>query len=358
MAWEPGQAVVVRRWAAAAVAATVMAVCAKAGCEGLTLVPRPAIAAHLSREQQVMDAAGIDDWPQSKHVTGAPSVDRSMLSRLDLVTQEDRSFSVVELDNTECGMLWIKWRHVAASDAPPPTELPADMREALDKLPKDMSPEDRQRLHDKWLKRYRESKASVILGEMEIKIVAAGSSRAAHEWLIFDGTQCSLPTKAVADQFSKNKRVASLGDVAFKSGNVTVRLVRGNIAVVVRATGDFAAETEKIAAKIDAAIAKEATFASLKDIRPRIAAEPVRTARSIPESSGAYGQKACPFTVTDAKGQTIAHARATVNGEYAAVKDNQVLLGSAKGQLEIKISAITDRLVVSSVTKTARVDGK
>jgi len=321
------------------------------GGEGLTRVSREATATQIAREQMIIEASGMEQWSGSDRVTPAPVVDRSLLSTLtaDLVTDGRQSYDVIRLENTECGTLHLVWRHMAPASVPLPTELPAGIRAALDKATEGMSEDDRKRKYDKVLESYRKSKAVVQRGGISVKMVAAPSARAAHEWLIYESTQCTLPTEGIVAQFGATERINDLGDVAFKSGG-SVRMARGNIAVVIRGSGDLTPEAEKLAFRVDAEIAREFAVANLDSMRPHVTVEAPR------ESAFVSNQKACPITVTVPGSQKVAAVHATVNGEYASVKDNEVLLGSKTGQMELKVSVITDKLLATSLTTGLLVD--
>jgi len=321
--------------------------------EGLTRVGRRDVSAEqASREQAVMQAAGIENWPTSQRVRGAPAVDKSVLSKADLVTSESRSYDVVVLDKTECGKLWITWRQMVPSEAPPPAELPAGIRAQLEKATEGLAPDARQRHLDKALARYRRSRAMVERGAIKVKMIVAPSSRAAQEYLIYESTQCSLPTRVVAAHFDESKKLAGVGDVAFKHKG-TVRFVRDNVAVILYGYGEFVEEAERLAKKLDAAIAKKPALGDFDASCPNVRVGSLRN-----EAVAAPGQPACSFSTTPPSGGAIASVQATVNGEPAPVKDREILLGSTKGKVKVKVTAIADSLLVASAEKTVVVSGE
>jgi hypothetical protein len=148
--------------------------------------------------------------------------------------------------------------------------------------------------------------------------------------------------------------VAGLGDVGFsvesRNGGI-VRFVRNNVAVVVRAGGDLAEEAEPLARKLDAAITQQ----------PRLtpdewqAARPTVTAGSLRlESASAPGQPSLPFHAKAAAGTEIAAVIARVDGKPASYRHQEVLLGSAKGQMEVQITAVADSLLIGTVRRSVR----
>ena len=139
------------------------------------------------------------------------------------------------------------------------------------------------------------SKLMEIKGSMRVKMVAAPSARAAQEWLILDSAASSMPTEEIAAGYAKANRVEGLGDIGFGRGSI-VRFVRGNIGVFVRGEGEWANAAAGLAAKIDAAVVKEAAVADLKGARPvvtagalRKAAEPGKHPNVIPVSAKCAG---------------------------------------------------------------------
>jgi hypothetical protein len=66
------------------------------------------------------------------------------------------------------------------------------------------------------------------------------------------------------------------------------------------------------------------------------------------DSATVPGQPACTFSVVAPSDSPVVVVRATVNSEEAAVKNQEILLGSAKGHLAVRITAITENLLVSS----------
>lgn len=333
----------------AACVATLSCSIARGG--GLSRVSRQADAEQLAREQKIIQASGVEKWPKSDRLTVAPAINRSFLSRVDLITDEQMSFDIIGLDEEDCGVLHLIWRSMEKSGAALPAELPAEMQEALDKATEGMPDADRKRRYDQALDRYRKSKAVIEKGAIDVKVVVAGSQSAAHEWLVFESTQCALPTSLIVEQFADKRKAENLGDIAFK-GNGSVRMVRGNVAVIIRGRGNCTQEVEKLAARIDAAIANEAAVADLNTMRPNVTMGAAR------ESAVAADQKALPINVTAPGGQKVASIKSTANGTPMPVKDDEILLGSEEGQLNLKVSVITDRLMVTSVTTNAFVDGK
>ncbi len=332
--------------------ALLMVICCEARAEGLTLMGRPVISEQIKREQAIIDGANMKEWPQSDRLTVAPIVDSSFLSKNTIVTRQSRSYDNIVLDDADCGRVWIKWDKMVPSDVPLPTELPAARRASLEKRVKHLPDDERKRFFDKKLKRLRASKAYVLKGSLSVKMVVAPSSRAAQEWLVYTSTQCSLPTEAIVQQFAKSRRVDGVGDLAFKIRG-QMMLTRGNVAVIVRGDGDLESEVVPLAAKIDAAIAKEPVLMTLRSRRPTVAFGALRR-----KSVRAPGQPGQSFTVTAPAGHKVAYVQAIVNGEHLPVKNGEVLFGSTRGKVALKMHVITDRLLVTSIDKDILVDAK
>jgi len=321
--------------------------------EGITRVKRLASAEQLRRELAVIRTADVKQWPKSQSLKFAPQVSKSLLLAPDLVTGENKSYDVVVLDGIECARLSVSWRQLAVSDAPIPADLPEMPRKALEKATAGLPADARKRKYEQVLERYRQSKSHTIKGQMFVSIVVAPSSEAAQEYIIFQSTGGCLPTKTVAAKFDKANRISGLGDVAFKS-NGTIRFIRNNVSIVIRGIGVFTNLTEALALKLDAAIVKQQPYLDLRTFlaaRPHVTVGPLRH-----ESAVAPGQPALSFSATAAPGTSIAAVRATVDGKPAPVSNQEVRLGSAKGQMMVKITAITNTLLVSSVEQILQVE--
>jgi len=340
----------------------VASVCGTAWGQGLSRVNNRhelmATAEQFASEQVIIQASNMAKWPKSDRVTVAPLINRSLLPGADLITDEQRSYSVIFLDKKSCAVLNLNWRRLEKSKELLPTQLPEEMRKGLEDQPEimNLSEAERQRYFDKKLELYRQSKAIDVTGTLDVKVAAADSPSAAHEWLIYESIEWNslASTKVVVDQFTN--KIESLGDIAFTyesraKDDRTIRMARGNIAVVIRGNGVFVDEVKKLAVKIDAAIAKEPAVADLNTMRPKV------TVGTIRESTAAkYRQNALPLNVAAPHGQEIVRIKATIDGDEASVTDGEVLLGTNKGQLNFTIHVITDRLMVTTITTQASVD--
>jgi len=322
--------------------------------QGLSRVGRRAEAEQLRREQALVLASGLEQWPQSQSLKLAPRVDKALLSLPDLVTRENESYDVVVLDSIDCGVAWVSWRHLVASDAPIPAELPRDLREELDKATAGLSPDARERKLDSVRERYLRSMVYEEKGGIDVKMVVAPSSRAAQEYLIFESTQCSLPIEARAVEFDESNRLSGLGNMAFRYGG-TVRFARDNVGFVIHGSGDLASEVEALARKLDAALLGQPSLTSTEWLaaRPRVTVGALRRG-----SAAAPTQPSLPFYATTSHGASIVAVHATINDDFAPVENQEVLLGSPRGPMAAKITVFSDGLLVGSVRQIVQVSGE
>ena len=80
------------------------------------------------RDQAIMEAADLENWPINVRLTLAPIIDRTLLAHPKSISTESRSHHVVLLDKTPRGTLDLDWRSLADPNGPFSNELPDDMR--------------------------------------------------------------------------------------------------------------------------------------------------------------------------------------------------------------------------------------
>ncbi len=297
------------------------------------------------RVEAVAKVAGLENWPRTEARRLAPHIDKKLLSDPTLVTGEWVAYDPVLLGRQIWGQAWWSWKRRVPNPEPLPTELPPDVKEQILKQKAHLSPEAQAKILAGRLKRYRESKKHITTGQMELKVVTAPSCRAAQEYLIWESTQCSLATHAVASAFRPEKRLMGLGTIGFRRGPI-LRSVRDNICVIIRGTGDFGKEVLPLAKKIDGLIQKQPvlTERELMARRPTVRLNTVvQKAADVPEH-----QPAVAYNVTGADGLKVLGRRATINGQYAAAKEGRVLLGIAKGTVRVRLTVIVEGLLAST----------
>ncbi len=196
-------------------------------------------------------------------------------------------------------------------------------------------------------------------GSLTMKMVAAGSAHAAQEWLIYESAQSTQDTDSIVKSFGKDKKVDKLGDVAFKDGG-TLRFVRDNIAVCIQADGDYVKKLDDFTANIDMAVL------NTPELKYMPAARRILKPGELAKQKDADGNDVYSYKFTAAPaGCEMIHLDAAVDGEEIPILLNivdnlngkQINLGRRKGEVKIKITAVTYNLMVDVMETTVTVPG-
>ena len=236
-----------------------------------------------------------------------------------------------------------------------PTQLPADRKE---KLIAKLSPELQndpnfiERYLNGKLERYREALRYNLEGEISIEMCLTPNSVAAHEYLLSQMTENTMPTEGLVRMYVSSEKSSELGTISFivDLGHDAGRIdfVRDNIVVIIKARGIFSNEVLQLAKKIDHAIKQQPalTYQQLVSHRPII-----ELAADIDkEKTG--GRKTISYNTTTSNKEDIVCLRAsTVEGQYNGVTGGKITLPNKDKPITVKLIAITKGLLVSTIEK-------
>jgi len=292
----------------------------------------------------------FESWPKSLVWRVAPKIDKSLLSKPELVTDEYVSFGLGPFKDKDWAVGIWNWRRKIKSNDPLPTELPADrVKNLLEHLPpeKQDDPNFVQAYLQEKLVRYRKSKMYLVEGEIQVTIAVTPSARSAQEHMIYRKSASSLPIESVASYFSDSVQVQGLGTIGFSSRGCTM-FVRDNIAVNIDARGELASEGLPLAQKIDSFILQQTplTYEGLLSLKPSLS-----IAENIDEEK-VNNRRTISYCLTVPKGRDIVCLRAsTAEGQHEDVKGNKIFLPVTKGPFKIKLIAITNNLLATSAER-------
>lgn len=288
---------------------------------------------------------GLEKWPKSNNLRSSPKIDKSLLSKPDLITRERIEYnSDLFIDNAKgvsCTYYWERF----IDNPSPPTELPEDAKASLlEHMPANIKNDSK--LLNEYLKqnfeRYKKSKSKIESGHLRIEICVAPDSQSANEYIVMCTSGTQLPKEITELRLSSNSRLEGLGTIAFSN---PIMFIRDNIAVLVYAQGEFATEGFPLAKKIDELIQKQPALSS-QQIQAR---RPIVSISSNAEKD-ADENKTVAFKVTPLEGQEIIDIKAYVDDNIAAIKSGKILIqGDAKTKkvIKVKIVAITSELLVN-----------
>jgi len=297
----------------------------------------------------------FQNWPKTEVRHVAPLITKTYLSKPDLVTQETVSYSYVQFDDTYWGRCQISWNYLVEKKRPLYKDLSSNLKEKLlAKL------HDEQRKNSEFVKRYLENRLErfqklqkyQLKGEMDVEICLAPSSQAAHEYLLFLITENNLPTEDLIKIFAIAKQPEGLGDISFLSEfrekkDIHIRFIRDNICISILANGYFAEDVLHLARKIDAMIIKQPplSYEQLINRRP-----------TIDIGSKVKDKREVSYEISVPVAQRIVFIRAYIDDRGVMAKEGIIPLEERKGEVKVKLVAITKELLANSFEKMLVVD--
>jgi hypothetical protein len=299
------------------------------------------------RVQALGKALDFQNWTKTDIFRVAPSIDKSMLRRPDLVTREGKSYSIVQFGQDSWGRCeWWADYLTEVDEASLPKELPADR---IKTLMEHLDPERRndpnfvERYLQGKLEGYRKSLKYHIEGSISVEIVVAPSSRAAHEYFLSRMTANTMDTRLMVSLYSKHKKVPGLGTM-----NIGCDFIRDNVLVrILKTEGKFSQQGLPIALNLDAQIKQQAplTYEQLLARRPSI------TIATKAEKTLAEGQWTVSFGTSAPDGQEIVDVKSYVDGQLSWIEDKKVVItNKKKGQtVKVKVVATTGELLTNTL---------
>lgn len=296
------------------------------------------------RADAVGKAVDFQNWPQTDVFRVAPAISKSLLSKPELVTQESVSYSCVQFGQEMWGKSHWSWRRVVESNESLPTQLPEEQMRIPEKIRASLG-NDPDRI-DKFLRgrleRYQNARKKHVEGSISVEIVVAPNSRAANEYLLSRMTANTMPTGLMVKLYSKYKKVPGLGTI-----NMGGNFVRDNIAVLIRADGQFSKDTLPLAQKIDSAIRQQPplTYQQLLSRKPIVTVNPNIDATTYNEY-----QRTISYDVSVPLDQSIVTFDCRADSFQCIVnrESKKIVLPDREGALNIKLTAVTDELLANT----------
>ena len=263
----------------------------------------------FARAQALGKALDFQNWPQTNVFRVAPSVDKSMLQRPDLVTREGKSYNTVQFGQDSWG--WCKWwaSYVTKIDlASLPNELPTDRKnEFLARLPEKVrnDPNQVEKLLQRMLERHRDAMQKYLEGSITVEIVVTPSSVAAQEYLLSRMIENTIPIEGLIGMYSSSEKSSEIGNLNFintgRDNTKLIKFIRNNIVVNIDARGQFSTEAFPLAQKIDSAIKQQSplTYQQLLSRRP----SPAIAANIVQKRID--GQRSIPYSITVPNNRSI-----------------------------------------------------
>ena len=304
----------------------------------------------VARVDAVGKAVGFQNWPQTEVCRVGPAIDKSLLTRADLITRESISYSHVQFDQAPwCRFEWSCQRHVKTNEALP-TDIPPERKaRLLERMspPKRNDPNFIEEYLKRKLDRYRRSKRYRREGSMLVQLCLAPNSRAAQEYMLVVMTESTMPTEGVVSTYVRAKRPKGLSTVSFVTESGRVKFVRDNVYVNIWANGCFASEALPLTRKIDSLIKKQPvlTYEQLLARRPSIMIEDNAT------KSKMTLETTVSYNISATAGQEIVDVKAYVDGQRAPVRDGKVHIIRKKGKVKLKVVATTSELLTNTFEK-------
>jgi len=303
----------------------------------------------VSRLRVLAKALAIEQWPKTAHVRVAPSIDKSLLTRPELVTRESKSYDVVRFSQGSWGRCNWKADHLVETSRPLPTELPAARKAALLKrLPSDSrhDPAFVKKFLQEKLKMHRESLRYTLKGEITVEMCLAPNSQAAHEYLLTRMAENTMPTDLLVKIYSSAQKLPDLGTLSYVTKTGHVEFIRDSVVVIIRSSGVFADGAMSLARKLDRQITEQPplTHRQLLSLRPAVALADI--ARR--DKSRDRNTVSCKATAAD--GQEVVCIRAsTRQGQYEDVRAGQIPLPNTGQRVRVTVMAVTDGLLARAV---------
>jgi hypothetical protein len=306
------------------------------------------------RMQEVADAVQVDRWPRSDVLRLAPPLEKNLLVDPCAVTRESIHYSTERFkDNTA---VEVRWGLDCVIDNPNgvPSELPPDYR---DRLLSHLTGEQRkdpnfvkERLK-RALELYKRSSRSKVAGSLMVDVCRAPDANTAQEFLISLRSNTQMPTEGIVWDFSTERRIEGLGDVAFNRG--WLMFVRDNIAVAIRGEGQLEQEAMILAKKMDAMIQKQPVLKKeqLQLLRPVV---------SIADSGRRADARThlVDYSVSVPGNQEIASLQAYVidargrNG--APIADGKIRVMTPSKAAKIRVEAITTGMLANAAERDVK----
>ncbi len=251
-----------------------------------------------ARLETVARTVEFQRWPQTEVRYLAPSVDKSLLLKPDLVNQELTSYGLIQFGSDYWGQRRLKCRRLV---------------------------ENR------------------LEGEMFVRVSLAPNSRAAQEYLLHVMTENAMDVESLVSMYSMAEQPQRLGSVSYLIGSqenndICVLFVRANLCINIRAKGCFADEALPLARKIDYTLVLQSPlgYQQLIARRPHVAI-----------GSKAPDENTIPYDVTVPHNQKIVRVSAPLDGQNVANKDGTISLRGKTGAVSVKLIVLTDELLAN-----------
>jgi hypothetical protein len=319
----------------------------------------PAQTFEIDRAWALGEALNFSQWPTTDIMRVAPVVDKAAIERSGLISRESKSYNTVELAQNSWGIYRWSADYFVENKQPLPTELPADrVGNIIEHLPPHLKndPDYVEKYIQKALERYRDSLKRCLQGTMVVEMCLTPNSKAAGEYLLSKMVACTMPLDAIVKQHLATEKIPNLGILNFVKTNgnrfTIIEFVRDNIAVIIDARGEFTDEGLALARKIDDLIKQQPvlTYEQLMARRPVIT-----MANKVKKDK--YDVKSVDFEVLKPAGVEVINSRAFDEEDASlAVKDGKITLRGKTGTKKVKITAITDELLCTTVEQEVVLD--
>lgn len=313
-----------------------------------------------SRIEAVETAVNFQDWPKTEIRRTAPEIDKSLISKPELITRQNISYQAISFGGSTWGQCSQSWDCLEKNTEPLPTKLPPGRKEKLlahVSAEKRNDPEWVEKYLQRKLERHRKSKEFDVAGQLSVKMCLAPNSEAAQEYLLYGMTSNTLPTEAVAVMYAKARQPEGLGTISFliesrNKGSVKIIFARDNVCVDIRGDGNLSDEALTLAYKIDAKLVKQPTltYQQLLSRRPTVTVAPIADRAKV------NGRRTVSYDATAPTGQKIIRTIASVDGENEAAKEGKIYLADKKGKVPVKITAITNELLADTIERELTVN--
>ena len=204
----------------------------------------------------------------------------------------------------------------------------------------------------------RKTKEVLNKGGLSVNIYNTTSPKAAFEFLVGVAVYSSMPDSAIVWQFAESSKLEGIGTVGYLSNN-TIRFIRDNIAVIIRADGEFAGQAGDIARKVDQRLLKQPllTYDELLERCPKVTLSHKRYKIVLPKGRTATSRPDeidCNVIVPEGRKFSVQYS--TVNGDGVTFKYGKKAYYEDRREdknkpLRVEMTVISDELLVTRIIR-------
>lgn len=314
-----------------------------------------------SRTQYIANIMGQSNIPQSDNIRLPKKIiDKSFLIQPSNATNEVNYLSLNNYFKENIfAEHYIEYRKLV-KNTNVPTDLPEEIKNGLlNNLPEEIKKDTKQvnQIMEGYKKNYISSKANIVEGQIRIEIFPSENQRAAYELILSNIVTNSMPIETLSKSYLQKRKFNDYGNISFvtesnKKDDILIYFIRDNFAVKIRGEGCFANEVLPLAKKIDEMILKQPFVSYVKLLERRATLKNLK----LDNRKQNTNVRSVSYELSAPEGAKIISAEAEIDGGKLSAKDNKIFLENKKGKTKIKITAITDELLVSNIEQEINID--